>query len=153
MGSDLDYLRQAVGLSSQSVAAGGFPIGAVIVKDSQVISTGISNGEQLHDPTSHAETAAIRAACDKLSTRHLDGATLYSSLEPCLMCFAASDWARIGRIVYACDTKLFPRYDETDIDIHEVAPRAHFPVEIIHLAELESQASKIIADYQAAIET
>jgi tRNA(Arg) A34 adenosine deaminase TadA len=147
---DVKFIEQAIELSRRSIAAGGFPIGAVIVKDGEVLATGVSNGEQLHDPTSHAETAAIREACGKLETRHLDGSVLYSSLEPCMMCFASSDWARIGRIVYACDTKLVPDFDETKVDIHEIAPRTNFPMELIYMPEFEAEAFKVIDDWRKA---
>jgi guanine deaminase len=145
---DDKFTEQAIELSRQSIGAGGFPIGAVIVKDGEVLATGISNGEQLHDPTSHAETAAIREACGKLETRHLDGSVLYSSLEPCMMCFASSDWAHIGRIVYACDTKLVPKFDETRVDIHEVAVKSNFPMEIIYMHKHEPEAYKVIDDWR-----
>lgn len=81
---------------------GGFPAGAVVVKNDEIISTGISIGRQLNDPTSHAETSSLREACIKIKTRDLNGATLYASLEPCLMCFCVSNWSNISKIVYGC---------------------------------------------------
>ena len=99
--NDNQFLKLAIEQAKKSVELGGFPAGAVIVKDGKVISEGISIGFSLHDPTSHAETAAIRDACEKLSITDLAGAILYESLECCVMCFSVSYWAGISKIVYA----------------------------------------------------
>ena len=86
---DLDFLKIAVGQAKLSIDRGGFPAGSVIVKNNEVIAKGMSLGSLLNDPIGHAETSSIRKACKKLKTTDLDGATLYASLEPCLMflCF------------------------------------------------------------------
>ena len=99
---DKTYLQRSIELAKESVEKGGFPAGAVVVKDGEVIAEGISIGAVLHDPTSHAETAAIREACKKLQTTDLTGATLYESIECCNMCFSVAYWAGVSRIVYAC---------------------------------------------------
>jgi tRNA(Arg) A34 adenosine deaminase TadA len=99
---DKDFLKQAIDQAKKSVKAGGFPAGSVIGKEGKIIAEGISIGYELHDPTSHAETAAIRTACQKLQTSDLSSATLYESLECCSMCFSVANWASISRIVYAC---------------------------------------------------
>ena len=96
---DKEYLKLAIKQAKSSVEQGGFPAGAVVVKDWKIISKGVSLGFKLNDPTSHGETASIRAACKKLSTVDLAGATLYASLQPCLMCFSVANWAGISRIV------------------------------------------------------
>src|SRR5260221_13730485 len=99
---DKKYLKRAIELAKESMKKGGFPAGALIVKDGIVISEEISIGNILHDPTSHAETAASRDACQKLATTSLEGATLYGSLQCCVMCFSVANWAGISRIVSAC---------------------------------------------------
>jgi tRNA(Arg) A34 adenosine deaminase TadA len=86
----------------KSVQDCGFPAGAIVVKDGQVIGEGISLGKILHDSSSHAETAAIRAACQKLKTADLSGAVLYESMESCNMCFSVAFWAGISKVVYGC---------------------------------------------------
>ena len=65
---DKHFLKSAIEQARKSIDQGGFPAGAIIVKDGKIIAEGISVGFSLHDPTSHAETAAIRAACQKLRT-------------------------------------------------------------------------------------
>jgi len=77
-----------------------FPYGAVIVKDNKIIArAGTANRENL-DPTAHAEITAIRNACKKLKTSNLTGTTLYTTCEPCPMCFTAAWWSKISKIVF-----------------------------------------------------
>lgn len=77
-----------------------FPFGCVLVKDNQVIATGKSGETNNFDPTAHAEINAIRSACEKMNSKDLSGITLYSTCEPCPMCFSASWWANISKIVF-----------------------------------------------------
>ena len=100
--NDNDYLKLAVEQAKKSIEEGGFPAGAVIVKDRKVITEGVSLGFKLHDPTEHAETSAIRKACKTVGSANLDGATLYGSLECCNMCFSVANWSGISKVVYAC---------------------------------------------------
>ncbi len=100
------FIKQAIEKSRESIASGGFPAGAVLVKDGEVIASGISIGNILHDPTSHGEVATIREACEKLGTTDLSGTVLYASLESCSMCLSASMWASIPKIVFACSKEM-----------------------------------------------
>ena len=99
---DKEFLQTAIENARESVRKGGFPAGAVVVKDGKVIGTGISIGNTLFDPTSHGEIAAIRNACLNLKSSDLSNAVIYTSMEPCTMCFSATMWAGINKIVYAC---------------------------------------------------
>ncbi|OGG40636.1 hypothetical protein A2116_00935 [Candidatus Jorgensenbacteria bacterium GWA1_49_17] len=146
---DKTALRKAIEKSKESVAVGGFPVGAVIVKDGEILSSGISNGKQLNDPTSHAETDAIRAACQKLQTRDLKDVVLYSSLEPCLMCFAASSWASIPKIVYACGRgRVSKQHYEGSHNLTSINETVRHPIELIHLQELEEEALRVIEEWE-----
>ncbi|HOX60773.1 MAG TPA: nucleoside deaminase [Candidatus Magasanikbacteria bacterium] len=102
MNIDKKFLKQAVKQAELSLQKGGFPAGAVLVKDGKVISRGVSLGGILHDPTEHSETSSIKKACKKLKTTDLSGCTLYASLEPCLMCFSVANWSGVSKIVYGC---------------------------------------------------
>ncbi len=82
-----------------------FPFGCVLVKDKQIISSGKSGKTNNFDPTAHAEINAIRDACKSLHSKDLNGVTLYSTCEPCPMCFSASWWANISRIVFGISLK------------------------------------------------
>ena len=90
----------AIELSKESVAKGGGPFGAVIVRNGEVVAAGSNSVTLLNDPTAHAEVTAIRNACAKLGTFQLSGCTIYSSCEPCPMCLSAIYWAGINRICY-----------------------------------------------------
>lgn len=98
----------ALALEQARLAAidGEVPIGAVIVKQGVVIATGRNAPRARHDPTSHAEIEAIRAACAVLANERLDGCELWVTLEPCAMCAGAIVHARIARLYYgAADAK------------------------------------------------
>ena len=99
---DRTFLRQAIQLAVENVESGrGGPFGAVIVRDGQVVGTGVNLVTSTPDPTAHAEITAIRDACQKLDTFKLDGCTIYSSCEPCPMCLTAIYWARLDRLVFS----------------------------------------------------
>lgn len=104
MSSDEEFLRRAIALSMENArgSAGG-PFGAVVVKDGRIVGEGANSVTTTNDPTAHAEIVAIRAACRTLGTFDLKGAVIYTSCEPCPMCLTAVLWARIDRMVYACD--------------------------------------------------
>lgn len=97
---DEKFMQQAIDLSIESVANGGGPFGAVIVRNGEVIATGTNRVTATCDPTAHAEVSAIRAACAKLKEFKLTGCTIYSSCEPCPMCLSALYWAGVERIFY-----------------------------------------------------
>ena len=82
-------------------AEGEVPVGAVVVKDGEVISVGYNRPIGGHDPTAHAEIVALRAAAEKLGNYRLPGCELYVTLEPCIMCSGAMMHARLARVVYA----------------------------------------------------
>jgi len=97
-----EFLRRAVQLAANNVEQGrGGPFGALIVLNGEVVAEGANHVTTACDPTAHAEVAAIREACRKLSRFDLRGAVIYSSCEPCPMCLAAIYWARLDALYYA----------------------------------------------------
>lgn len=78
-----------------------YNFGVVIVKNGKVISRDHNHVHEKHDPSAHAEMFAIRKATSLVDEHNLDGATMYGSHEPCLMCFSCAAWANINRVVYA----------------------------------------------------
>ena len=105
MEKDNEYMRRAIALADESVRRGGGPFGAVIVKDGEIVAEGSNSVTLLNDPTAHAEVSAIREACRRLGTFHLDGCTIYTSCEPCPMCLGAIYWAGIKQIFYGNNRK------------------------------------------------
>ncbi len=99
--SDHQFLELALAQARQAAAQGEVPVGAVIVKDGQVIATGRNSPIGSHDPTAHAEIVALRDAAQKLGNYRLDGCEMYVTLEPCAMCVGAILHARLKRVVYA----------------------------------------------------
>ncbi|HMO32049.1 MAG TPA: nucleoside deaminase [Lacibacter sp.] len=97
-----DFMREAIRLSVQNVTTGGGgPFAAVIVKDGQIIATGVNEVTGSNDPTAHAEVVAIRKACRELNSFQLEGCDIYCSCEPCPMCLGAIYWARPARVFFA----------------------------------------------------
>ena len=102
--TDEDFMRRAIGLAVDGEKSpNGGPIGCVIVRDGEVIGEGHNEVDARHDPTAHAEVVAMRRAGVKLAASRFEGATLYSTLQPCGMCSMASIWAGISRIVYGAE--------------------------------------------------
>ncbi len=99
-------MRLALEAAARAKAAGEVPVGAVIVKNGEVIATGYNQPIGHHDPTAHAEIAALRAAAEALGNYRLPGCSLYVTLEPCAMCAGAMMHARLARVVFgASDPK------------------------------------------------
>ncbi len=101
MQSDTDYLCAAIREARAAEADGEVPVGAVIVRDGEIIAVGRNGVITDHDPTAHAEIVALRAAGLALGNYRLEGCDLYCTLEPCAMCAGAILHARIRRLVYA----------------------------------------------------
>lgn len=99
-GNDITYMNMALALAKQAAELGEVPVGAVIVKEGEIIAKAHNERELLPDATAHAEVLAIRRACAALGTNRLTGCTLYVSLEPCPMCAGALVNARIDRVVF-----------------------------------------------------
>ncbi len=96
------FMREAIRLSIENVQSGnGGPFGTIIVKNGNIIASGVNKVTQSNDPTAHAEIVAIRSACETLGTFQLVGCEIYCSCEPCPMCLGAIYWARPDRIYFA----------------------------------------------------
>lgn len=100
------YMQQALKEARLAFDADEVPVGAVVVMNHKIISRGYNQVELLNDSTAHAEILALTSAYSSLGTKYLPDATLYVTLEPCLMCSGALYWGKIGQIVYgASDEK------------------------------------------------
>ena len=92
----------------------GGPFGCVIVKDGKIVGRGNNKVTSHNDPTAHAEIIAIRDACKNLNTFQLEGCVIFTSCEPCPMCFGAIYWARPDKVYYGCSKK-----DAADINFDD----------------------------------
>jgi len=103
---DAEMMREALVLARQAWDAGEVPVGAVVVKDGEIVGRGFNAPISRHDPTAHAEVMALRDAARNLGNYRLVGCSLYVTLEPCAMCMGAIFHARISRVVFgASDLK------------------------------------------------
>jgi tRNA(adenine34) deaminase len=100
MSSDDLFMSEALELARQAEANGEVPVGAVVVVDGLVCGRGFNSPIRLNDPTAHAEILALREAAGRISNYRLESATLYATLEPCVMCAGALVAARVGRLVF-----------------------------------------------------
>jgi len=113
-------MRMAIDLARQSalVERTGSPFGCVIVREGEVVGSGVNQVPPTNDPTAHAEIVAIRDACQRLATFELAGCTVYTTGEPCPMCYAAAWWARIDQIYFAStirDALVYGDFDDEPI--------------------------------------
>ncbi|BAU14160.1 cytidine and deoxycytidylate deaminase zinc-binding region domain protein [Leptolyngbya sp. NIES-3755] len=98
-----DRMRRSMELAHQAGEAGEVPVGAIVVRDEEIIAEAENRRERDHDPTAHAEVLALRQAGQVLQSWHLNDCTLYVTLEPCPMCAGAIVLARLGMLVYGAD--------------------------------------------------
>ncbi|MDB5207082.1 MAG: nucleoside deaminase [Flavisolibacter sp.] len=104
--NDEHFMAQALRQAQTAFEGDEVPVGAVIVIDNKIISRGYNQVEKLADPTAHAEIIALTSAFNFLGSKYLPDATIYITVEPCLMCAGALYWSKIGRVVYgASDEK------------------------------------------------
>lgn len=96
-------MREALELAAQAEAASEVPVGAVVVKDGEIVGRGFNAPISRHDPSAHAEMMALRDAAQRLGNYRLAGCELFVTLEPCLMCAGAIMHARIARVVYGAN--------------------------------------------------
>jgi tRNA(Arg) A34 adenosine deaminase TadA len=117
---DKEFMKKAIDLSRRAslIEKSGGVFGAVIVKDGKIIGEGYNQVLKHNDPTWHAEMHAIREACKKLGTPHLEGCDLYTSAECCPMCLSAAYWAHIRHIYYGATIQDALKYGGfADVDI------------------------------------
>lgn len=100
------FMREAVNAALKGMNNNeGGPFGCVIVKDGKIVGRGNNKVTSKNDPTAHAEVMAIRDACKNLNSFQLEGCQLYTTCEPCPMCFGAIYWARPDKVYYGCNQK------------------------------------------------
>lgn len=103
MTDDERFMTAALAEAREAFDAGEVPVGAVVVASGRIIGRGHNLTERLTDVTAHAEMLALTAAAQTLGGKYLPEATLYVTVEPCLMCAGAIGWAQVGRVVYGAD--------------------------------------------------
>ena len=97
---DMNYMKQALALAEEAAACGEVPVGAIVVRDGEIIGKGYNRRETWGSAIAHAEILAIEEACRAVGSWRLNGCTLYVTLEPCPMCTGAIVNARVDRVVF-----------------------------------------------------
>ncbi|HES76770.1 MAG TPA: tRNA adenosine(34) deaminase TadA [bacterium] len=117
--NDTDWMRRALQLASRAEAEGEVPVGAVLVRDGELIGEGWNRPIGTHDPSAHAEMLALREAAQRVGNYRLPGAVMYVTLEPCPMCVGAMIHARVARVVFAApDSKTGACGSALDLPAH-----------------------------------
>lgn len=146
-----EYLRIAIELAKESVLKWGFPAGAILVKNNNIISKWISIWNLLNDPTSHSETSAIKKACEILKTTNLENSILYTSMEPCNMCFSTANWAWISKIVFWCrktSEMIVSWYYEWELWIEELNAKNSRKIEIQYISDFKEEILELIKKWE-----
>lgn len=142
--TDLTHMKAALREAQYAYHAGEVPVGAVVVWGSRIIARGHNQVERLNDSTAHAEMIALTSAFNELGSKYLMEATLYVTVEPCLMCCGALYWSKIGRIVYgASDVK--NGYRRSTGENWPFHPKT----ELVH-GVLAEEATRLMKDFFAA---
>ena len=103
MPNDEHFMKLALAEAQKAFDAGEVPVGAIIVAGERIIARGHNMVEKLNDATAHAEMIAITSAFNQIGAKYLTDATLYVTVEPCLMCTGAIYWSKLDRIVWGAD--------------------------------------------------
>ena len=144
---DQDFMREAMGLAREAAVCGEVPVGALVVREGEIVGRGFNAPITRFDPTAHAEIMALRNAAANLGNYRLPGCTLYVTLEPCAMCAGAIMHARIARVVYgARDAKTGVHGSILDLFAEERLNH-HAQVEGGVLAE---ECGRLLSDFFAA---
>jgi tRNA(adenine34) deaminase len=117
--NDEHFMKQALVQAQQAFDEDEVPVGAVVVIGNKVIARGYNQVEKLKDPTAHAEILALTSAFNFLGSKYLPEATIYITVEPCLMCAGALYWSKVARIVYGAS-------DEKNGYLHITGPTSPF---------------------------
>ena len=141
MSTEQDWLRKAVDLAEENVRNGGGPFGAVVVRDGELVATGVNRVTIDVDPSAHAEVVAIRAAAREIGDFKLTGCVLLSSCEPCPMCMATAMWAHLDRVLFAADRDDAARAGFNDRDFYELfdKPRESWTMTVAQLSQVDGQ--------------
>jgi tRNA(adenine34) deaminase len=153
--NDEVYMREALLLAEQAAFAGEVPVGAVVVKEGQIVGRGSNAPITRHDPTAHAEIVALRDAAQRMGNYRLVGCELFVTLEPCVMCVGAMFHARIARVVFgAKDTKTGAAGSALNLFNDSPVSNAEFVIKLNHHAQLKGdvlagECGKLLSNFFA----
>ena len=139
--SDEEYMQQAIKEAQKAFDIDEVPVGAIVVMNDRIIAKAHNQVEMLNDSTAHAEIMALTTAYNSLGSKYLPDATLYVTVEPCLMCSGALYWSKIGKVVFGA-------YDDKNGYRKTTGANNPFhPKTIIIGGILESDCSRLMKDF------
>ena len=148
--SDEQFMQQALRQAEKAFAEDEVPVGAIIVMTEKIISRGYNQVEKLSDCTAHAEIIALTSAFNFLGSKYLPDATIYITVEPCLMCAGALYWSKIGRVVYgASDEKNgYLKWINTPANLKINEPQAPFhPKTVLQKGVLQNECAELMKSF------
>lgn len=139
--TDEHYMRFALREAGNAYGQGEVPVGAVLVINNRIIARGYNQVEKLTDSTAHAEMITLTAAFNFLGSKYLPDASLYVTIQPCLMCSGALYWSKIGRIVYGAEDEKngYKKFVQGHSPFH--------PKTIITAGVLKEECAQLIRDF------
>jgi len=145
------YMLQAMKEAKKAYDDGEVPVGAIITINNKIIAKGHNQVERLNDPTAHGEIIALTSAFNFLGSKYLPNATIYITVEPCLMCAGALYWSKIGRVVYGADDEKngYKKYVIPCPSIEQlgVAPLPFHPKTELVNGVLKDECAKMMKDF------
>ncbi len=141
-------MKEAIRMSRESVKNGGGPFGAVIVKAGKIIAKASNSVTKENDPTAHAEVTAIRKAAKLLGTFDLSGCDIYTSCEPCPMCFGAVYWAHLDKLYFANDKSDAKKIGFDDSFIYDEIERPFDQRSIPNIQIMRHEALQAFKDWE-----
>ncbi|MCC6289148.1 MAG: nucleoside deaminase [Chitinophagaceae bacterium] len=139
------YMQQALKEAGRAFDEGEIPIGAVIVQGSTIIARGYNQVEKLNDSTAHAEIIALTSAFNYLGSKYLPEATLYVTIEPCIMCAGALYWSKIGKIVFGANDEKNGSISKPPYITQEMSP--FHPKTIIERGVLKEECAQLMKSF------
>lgn len=146
MTNDEDFMWHCLELGRAALAGGDVPVGCLIVLDGKIIAEGIEAVKSKRDPTAHAEIEAVRAACVRQNTLDLSGATLYTNVEPCVMCAFAIRQTGIKAVIFGLSNKRvggaaskFPVLTDSDFPSKQAPPKIRAGVLLTECKNLQRE--------------
>jgi tRNA(adenine34) deaminase len=143
--TDEHFMQLALKEAQKAFTEDEVPVGAVVVINNRIISRGYNQVEKLIDPTAHAEVIALTSAFHYLGSKYLTDATIYITVEPCLMCAGALYWSKIARVVYAADDEK-NGYKKHFRHANEIANPFHPKTELTH-GVLKEECAQLMKEF------
>lgn len=139
--TDEHFMKQALREAQKAFEEDEVPVGAVVVMNERIIARGYNQVEKLNDSTAHAEIIALTAAFNFLGSKYLSEATLYVTVEPCVMCSGALYWSKVGRVVYGAS-------DEKNGYRHTTGSNSPFhPKTIVESGLMADECASLMKDF------